>query len=90
MNSEQTYELEVITTVDLSINFEDIYKAVSEEIKTNDTWEIQCAFGDNMEYYLWKLYGDKLGNAILGEYLWNKIADDFEAYVQEHYGYEDE
>lgn len=85
MNREQTYELEVITAVDLSINFEDIYKAVSEEIKTNDAWEIQCAFGDNMEYYLWELYGDKLANVTLEEGLCNIIADDFNTYVEEHY-----
>lgn len=85
MNSEQTYELEVITTVNLSINFEDVYKLVSEDIKTNNAWEIQCAFGDNMEYYLWKLYGNKLANVTLEEGLCNIIADDFDTYVEEHY-----
>lgn len=85
MNREQTYELEVITTVDLSINFEDIYKVVSEDIKTNDAWEIQCAFGDNMEYYLWKLYGDKLANVEFNEWISNDIYNDFYKYLEEHY-----
>lgn len=85
MNSEQTYELEVITTVDLSINFEDVYKLVSEDIKTNNAWEIQEAFGDNIESYLRELYGDKLANVTLEEGLYNIIADDFDTYVEEHY-----
>ena len=90
MNSEQRYQLEVTTTVDLSINFEDIYKAVSEKIKTNDAWEIQCDFGDNMEYYLDKLYGDKLANVTLDDWISDTIFNDFYKYLEEHYGYEDD
>ena len=90
MNREQTYGIEVITTVNLSINFEDVYKLVSEDIKTNNAWEIQEAFGDNLESYLRKLYGDKLGNVTLDELTSDTIFDDFYKYLEEHYGYEDE
>ena len=76
--------------MDLSINFEDIYKAVSEKIKTNDAWEIQCDFGDNMEYYLDKLYGDKLANVTLDDWISDTIFNDFYKYLEEHYGYEDD
>lgn len=85
MNSEQTYEIEVTTTVDLSINFEEVYKIVSEECKTNDAWVIKVEFEDCVEYYLKKLYGDKLTNVTLEEGICNIIADDFETYVEEHY-----
>lgn len=90
MNSEQTYEVEVITTVNLSIDFEDVYKLVSENIKTNDAWEIQEAFGDNLESYLRGLYGDKLANVTLGEWTSDTIFNDFYKYLEEHYGYEDD
>ena len=90
MNSEQTYKLEVTTTVNLSINFEDVYKLVSEDIKTNDAWEIQCAFGDNMESYLLELYGDKLANVTLDDWISDTIFNNFYKYLEEHYGYEDD
>ena len=90
MNSEQTYELEVTTTVNLSINFEDVYKLVSEDIKTNDAWKIQCDFGDNMECYLDKLYGDKLANVTLDDWISDTIFNDFYKYLEEHYGYEND
>ena len=90
MNSEQTYEVEVITTVNLSIDFEDVYKLVSENIKTNDAWEIQEAFGDNLESYLRGLYGDKLANVTLDEWTSDTIFNDFYKYLEEHYGYEND
>ena len=90
MNSEQTYELEVITTVNLSINFEDVYKLVSEDIKTNNAWDIQEAFSDNLESYLRELYGDKLANVTFSDWTSDTIYNDFYKYLEEHYGYEDD
>ena len=90
MNNEQTYEVEVITTMNLSINFEDVYKLVSEDIKTNDAWDIQEAFGDNLESYLRELYGDKFTNVTLDDWISDTIYNDFYKYLEEHYGYEDD
>ena len=90
MNSEQTYGIEVTTTMNLSINFEDVYKLISEDIKTNDAWEIQEVFGDNLESYLRKLYRDKLGNVTLDEWTSDTIFNDFYKYLEEHYGFEND
>ena len=56
MTNKETYRVDVISTRDYSVDFEKIYNAVIREEGTNDLDCISDAFGDNVEYYLKKIY----------------------------------
>lgn len=56
MTKKETYCVDVVSTRDYSVDFEKIYNAVIREEGTNDLDCISDAFGDNVEYYLKKIY----------------------------------
>ena len=56
MIKKETYRVDVVSTRDYSVDFEQIYNAVIREEGTNDLDCISDAFGDNVEYYLKKIY----------------------------------
>ena len=56
MTNKETYRVDVVSTRDYSVDFEKIYNAVTREEGTNDLDCISDAFGDNVEYYLKKIY----------------------------------
>ena len=56
MTNKETYLVDVVSTRDYSVDFEKIYNAVIREEGTNDLDCISDAFGDNVEYYLKKIY----------------------------------
>ena len=56
MTNKETYRVDVVSTRDYSVDFEKIYNAVIREEGTNDLDCISDAFGDNVEYYLKKIY----------------------------------
>ena len=56
MTNKETYRVDVISTRDYSVDFEKIYNTVIREEGTNDLDCISDAFGDNVEYYLKKIY----------------------------------
>ena len=56
MTNKETYRVDIVSTRDYSVDFEKIYNAVIREEGTNDLDCISDAFGDNVEYYLKKLY----------------------------------
>lgn len=56
MTNKETYRVDVVSTRDYSVDFEKIYNAVIHEEGTNDLDCISDAFGDNVEYYLKKIY----------------------------------
>ena len=56
MTNKETYRVDVVSTRDYSVDFEKIYNAVIREEGTNDLDCILDAFGDNVEYYLKKIY----------------------------------
>ena len=55
MTKKETYQVDVVSTRDYSVDFEQIYNAVIDEEGTNDLDCISDAFGDNVEYYLKKI-----------------------------------
>lgn len=56
MTNKETYRVDVVSTRDYSVDFEKIYNAVIHEEGTNDLDCVSDAFGDNVEYYLKKIY----------------------------------
>lgn len=56
MTNKETYRVDVVSTRDYSVDFEKIYNTVVHEEGTNDLDCISDAFGDNVEYYLKKIY----------------------------------
>ena len=56
MTNKETYRVDVVSTRDYSVDFEKIYNAVVREEGTNDLDCISDSFGDNVEYYLKKIY----------------------------------
>ena len=56
MIKKETYRVDVVSTRDYSVDFEKIYNTVVREEGTNDLDCISDAFGDNVEYYLKKIY----------------------------------
>ena len=56
MTNKETYRVDIASTRDYSVDFEKIYNAVIREEGTNDLDCISDAFGDNVEYYLKKIY----------------------------------
>ena len=56
MTNKETYRVDVVSTRDYSVDFEKIYNTVVREEGTNDLDCISDAFGDNVEYYLKKIY----------------------------------
>ena len=56
MTNKETYRVDVVSTRDYSVDFEKIYNTVVREEGTNDLDCISDAFGDNVEYYLMKIY----------------------------------
>ena len=56
MTNKETYRVDVVSTREYSVDFEKIYNAVIREAGTNDLDCISDAFGDNVEYYLKKIY----------------------------------
>ena len=56
MIKKETYRVDVVSTRDYSVDFEKIYNAVIHEEGTNDLDCVSDAFGDNVEYYLKKIY----------------------------------
>lgn len=56
MTNKETYRVDVVSTRDYSVDFEKIYNAVIHEEGTNDLDCVLDAFGDNVEYYLKKIY----------------------------------
>ena len=56
MTNKETYRVDVVSTRDYSVDFEKIYNTVIREEGTNDLDCISDAFGDNVEYYLKKIY----------------------------------
>lgn len=56
MTNKETYRVDIVSTRDYSVDFEKIYNAVIHEEGTNDLDYISDAFGDNVEYYLKKIY----------------------------------
>ena len=56
MTNKETYRVDVVSTRDYSVDFEKIYNTVVREECTNDLDCISDAFGDNVEYYLKKIY----------------------------------
>lgn len=83
MIKKETYRVDVVSTRDYSVDFEQIYNAVINEEGTNDLDCISDAFGDNVEYYLKKIYGydfndvDEVSMNIFVE----MIVNDFYEYV---------
>ena len=56
MTNKETYRVDVVSTRDYSVDFEKIYNVVVREEGTNDLDCISDSFGDNVEYYLKKIY----------------------------------
>ena len=56
MTNKETYRVDVVSTRDYSVDFEKIYNTVVREEGTNDLDCISDAFGDNVEYYIKKIY----------------------------------
>ena len=56
MTNKETYRVDIVSTRDYSVDFEKIYNTVVREEGTNDLDCISDAFGDNVEYYLKKIY----------------------------------
>lgn len=56
MTNKETYRVDVVSTRDYSVDFEKIYNAAIRDEGTNDLDCISDIFGDNVEYYLKKIY----------------------------------
>ena len=81
MTNKETYRVDVVSTRDYSVDFEKIYNTVVREEGTNDLDCISDAFGDNVEYYLKKIYdydfndGDETSMNIFIEMITNDFYD---------------
>lgn len=84
MIKSETYQVDIVSTRDYNVDFEKIYKAVVEEEGTDDKDYIPDAFGDNVEYYLKKIYNynfDDVEEQSMNNFI-EMIANDFYDYVQ--------
>lgn len=86
MVNKETYEVDIISTRQYDIDFDKVYKVVVEHEGTDDPNYIPDAFGDNVEWYLEKIYGYDFSD--VEEHSMNvfveMVADDFFNYVQAH------
>lgn len=84
MIKSETYQVDIVSTRDYSVDFEKIYNVVVEEEGTDDPSYIPDAFGDNVEYYLNKIYNynfDDVEEHSMDVFV-EMIANDFYDYVE--------